>query len=969
MTSIDLSILAGRLRGSVATDRATLLQYATDASIYRRIPAGVVVPIDESDVMRTVQFAAENGLSLIPRAAGTSLAGQVVGEGLVVDFSCMNRILEVNQAQGWVRVQPGVIRDELNYHLADRNLFFSPTTSTSNRCMIGGMVGNNSSGTTSIKYGVTRDKILEVRAVLADGTVGVFGNKSAEELREMEGSHSREAEIHRELLELLGSNDVRQSIRDGFPKREIHRRNTGYALDALIDMQPFSKDGTPLNLAKVICGSEGTLCMVTEVKLKLDELPPKEKAVVCAHFRTVGDALKATVVAMEHEPYACELMDGTILELTKKNPAQAENRFFVDGDPGAVLCVEMRGTNRGELEGHIQKIIADLSARSAGTAYPVVYGDDTDRVWALRAAGLGVLSNMSGDAKPVAFIEDTAVALTDLPQYISDFDVLMKRFGKQVVYYAHAGAGELHLRPVLNLKDSGDRRLLREIGRASAELVAKYGGSLSGEHGDGRVRGEFIKDIIGMENYRLCRRLKAVWDPHNLFNPGKIVDALPMDTDLRYEPNQVSPSTQTFLDFSADGGALAAAERCNGSGDCRKLAFTGATMCPSYQATRRETDSTRARANVLREALTRPVNPRAPFTDEDAVRTLDLCLSCKACQRECPSNVDMALLKAETMYRYQEEHGYSRSARFFGEFAKMASRTAPFAAVANKVMAWNPAARVIKRWYGVASQRSLPRFASTRATKLVKPHTRGDGRDFLLYIDEFTEFQDAEVALAAAQFFQRLGYRFEAVFAPSGRPPMSKGMLAEAKRAMIELLDATGEAVEAGVPVVGLEPSALLGLRDDLPKLLRGEQRDKADALKAMAMTFEEFTAREMASGRIAREAFDETPRRIHLHTHCHQKAISHVRYGMEVLGFPRGHEVINIPSGCCGMAGSFGYEKDHYEVSMKIGEMVLFPRVRQMDSQDLLAAAGTSCRHQIIDGTGSRALHPAEIMLSALKP
>ena len=967
MDFIDLSSLAEEIAGTVSFDRATLLQYATDASIYRKIPMGVVLPESESDVVEIVRFASQRKIALIPRAAGTSLAGQVVGDGLIVDFSRMNAIIEVDEVDKWARVQPGVIRDELNHHLRDRGLFFSPNTSTANRCMIGGMVGNNSCGTTSIKYGITRDKILEVNAVLADGSIAVFKNVTGSELADLQNLSSLVGKVYRGVVDMLSGEDVKRGIREGFPKPEIHRRNTGYALDSLIAMQPFEAEGAPLNLSKLIAGSEGTLCAITSVKIQLDDLPPPEEVVVCAHFHNVGEALRATVIAMKNAPYACELMDGTILELTKRNPEQVENRFFVQGDPGAILCVEMRGQTHAEVEDVTEKLIADLSASGLGYVYPTVHGSDTARVWALRAAGLGVLSNMPGDAKPVAFIEDTAVALNDLPNYIADFEKLMGRFGKQVVYYAHAGAGELHLRPVLNLKDPGDRKLLRDIAEASADLVAKYGGSLSGEHGDGRVRAEFIERMVGADNYALFRSMKKLWDPEGLYNPGKIVDADPMDTDLRYEESQEPFAHDTFLDFSGDGDMLGAAERCNGSGDCRKLSYTGASMCPSYQATRNEKDSTRARANVLREAMTRPLDPKRPLVDADAMDVLDLCLSCKACQRECPSNVDMALLKAETLFQYQETEGYSKSAKFFGNFSKSASRVAPLANMVNAVMQFPPLTRAIKRRYGIAPERSLPRFSAKRASRLVKPYVSRTDLDFILYLDEFTEFQDAHIAEAAAKFFHLLGYRFNAVYAPSGRPPMSKGMLKEAREAARGLMRALDPAVEAGIPVVGLEPSALLGMRDDLPKLLRDGERVRADALKAAAFTFEEYTVREMKAGRIKMEYFDDVSRAIHLHTHCHQKSVSHVRFGIEMLGFPSGHHVVKIPSGCCGMAGSFGYEADHYEVSMKIGELVLFPRVRNLENEDIVVTSGTSCRHQIADGTGVKALHPAEVMLNSV--
>lgn len=968
METVDWSLLSRKLNGKVATDRTTAIQYATDASIYRTLPKGVVWPVSEEDVLEIVVFARRFGMPLIPRTAGTSLAGQVVGEGLVVDFSHMNAIAEINVDEKWARVQPGVVRDELNHQLHQHGLFFSPNTSTSNRCMIGGMVGNNSCGTTSVMYGTTRDKVLEIRAVLSDGSVVELKSKSTDEIPGIENGDSLEGRIYGGMLQMLDDPSVREEIRKRFPKPDIHRRNTGYALDALLDMSPLNPQGEALNLSKLVTGSEGTLCIVTSVKIALDELPPPAVCVVCAHFHELSDSLRATVVAMKHRPFACELMDGTILELTKQNPEQQENRFFVQGDPGAILCVELRAESLDAVHAAATELIDDLTAGGLGYHFAVVEGEDVQRVWNLRAAGLGVLSNMSGDAKPVAFIEDTAVSLEDLPDYIADFDQLMKRHGKKVVYYAHAGAGELHLRPVLNLKSADDRLALREIARDSAELVAKYRGALSGEHGDGRVRAEFIPLMVGNEVYELFRRVKALWDPTGLFNPGKIVDPQPMDTDLRYEEAQKPFAFDTFLDFSSDGDMLRAAERCNGSGDCRKLPFTGASMCPSYQATRREQDTTRARANVLREVMTRPLRPDKPLVDEAAAEVLDLCLSCKACKRECPSNVDMALLKAETMYRIGKEHGFTRSAKFFASFASNASRAVPLTKTLNTLLRLKPFSRLFKRVYGIAPERSIPAFSTRRASSAIARYCAADDWDFLLYLDEFTEFQDAHVAESAAAFFHALGYRFGAVYAPSGRPAMSKGMLEQAARAVRHLVARTEVAVHKDLPVIGLEPSAVLGMRDDLPKLLRGAEAESARRLGAAAMTFEEFVAREMREGRIGKEVFVGGSRRVHLHTHCHQKSLSHVKWGVEALSFPSGYRVDTIPSGCCGMAGSFGYEKDHYALSMKIGEMVLFPWVRKLGADDVVVTSGTSCRHQIADGTGRRALHPAEVLWSALK-
>lgn len=942
------------------TDYQTRVLYATDASVYRKLPLGVAYPRHTDDVRAIVRFCSEEKMPMIPRTAGTSLAGQCVGEGLVVDFSrYMTEVFEINTEEKWVSLQPGVIRDHLNELLKPHGLFFGPNTSTSNRCMVGGMLGNNSCGTTSIRYGTTRDKVIELEVVLNDGSVAILG-ETAEN-----SDNGRLDHISREITRLLEPLEVRERIRQHFPKAAIHRRNTGYAVDILADMKPFRPEGDAFNLAKLIAGSEGTLCAVTKLKLKLDDLPPPAEGVVCAHFATVHEAMMATVEAMKIKPYACEVMDKTILDLTKGNPEQAENRFFVDGDPGAILCIELRGTTEEELDLACTKLIDHLQNLNLGYAFPVVKAPDTLRVWSLRAAGLGVLSNMKGNSKPVAFVEDTAVQLEDLPAYISDFEKLMESFGQKAVYYAHAGAGELHLRPVLDLKSEKGRADFRRIGEASARLVKKYGGALSGEHGDGRVRAEFIPDMIGKENYELLRQVKRIWDPKNIFNPGKIVDADPMDADFRYEKNQKPFSFSTFMDFSSEGDMLAMAEKCNGSGDCRKLPYTGATMCPSYHATREEKDSTRARANMLREALTKTTHRAFPFDSEEVHDVLDLCLSCKACKRECPSSVDMSLLKMEADYHYYRRNGFSRRHRFFGHFHRQAKWGAAFAPLANAFLGFEPLSRVFKSAMGIARNRSIPEFTMRTATRRIKKYT-SKNPEFILYIDEFTQYQDTEVAVAAADFYKRLGYRFQAVYLPSGRAYLSKAMLKHAKDCAEKVVEKLGPFLEKKLPIVGLEPSGILGFRDEFSRLLPGN--DKVKKLEQLSLTFEEFTAREMDRGRITQESFKPDERQLEVHIHCHQKAISHPSHSLEILNFPTGYTAVKIPAGCCGMAGSFGYEAEHYEVSEKIGEQVLFPRIRNLSEDKLIVAAGTSCRHQIKDGVNRKSFHPAEVLNNALK-
>jgi FAD/FMN-containing dehydrogenase/Fe-S oxidoreductase len=834
--------------------------------------------------------------------------------------------------------------------------------------MIGGMVGNNSCGTTSIKYGTTRDKVIEIEAILSDGSKVVFGPKEPGALEAILSGSSLESEIYRHLLRELSQEEVRAEIIREFPKPSIHRRNTGYAVDVLLEQAPLRRSGAPLNLAKLIAGSEGTLCLITSVKMAVDSLPPAYEAVVCMHFDSVLESMKATVVAMKHAPYACELMDRTILELTKENPEQAENRFFVEGDPGAIIAVEIRAETTEALQHEISELIRSVKDAGYGYAFPVVYPPDVAKVWSLRAAGLGVLSNMKGAAKPVAFVEDTAVDLQDLPAYIEEFEALMHSFGQQAVYYAHAGAGELHLRPVLNLKTADGQKQLREIASASAALVKRYGGSLSGEHGDGRVRAEFIASMVGEKNYALLKSIKQTWDPKGIFNPGKIVNAPPMNVDLRYEAGQKGFSMPTFLDFSAKGDMLQAAEACNGSGDCRKPAATGAAMCPSYQATLNEYHSTRARANLLREVLTHPENPAYPMGSDAIHEVLDLCLSCKACKRECPSSVDVTMLKAESNFQYQRRNGVPLRSRFFGHFHKHAAIAALTPRLVNRLFKVQSIQNRFKKTFSIDNRRTIPPFSTRKASAIIKSGQSISKADLVLYIDEFTQYHDAHIGASAAKVLQKLGYRIHVFYAPSGRAYLSKAMLEDARVSARKIITSLDQALLRKIPVVGIEPSAILGFRDEFPKLVGPEFEERAKALAKLTFTFEEFIAKESDAGKITSAQFTDEHAEVELHLHCHQKALSNVVHSKRLLTLPVNYKVEVIPSGCCGMAGSFGYESEHYDLSMQIGELVLFPKVRSLKNAVLIAAAGTSCRHQIADGTQRHALHPAEILEKALK-
>lgn len=957
------------LDGELHFNSLWLSIFATDASVYRSIPLAVVYPKNREDIKKLIRFAEANNTSLIPRTAGTSLAGQCVGEGIVVDVSkYFTSILEVNETEKTVRVEPGVIRDDLNRYLEPYGLFFGPNTSTSNRCMIGGMVGNNSSGTTSIKYGVTRDKVAELKVILSDASEVVFLNVNSEEFEVKKNIKSKEGDIYRSLFEELHLVEIQEQIRMNFPKEEIHRRNTGYAVDSLISSEVFSGSNKKLNIADLLCGSEGTLAFTTEITLQLDELPPKNAVMVAAHFDSVEKCLQAVVPAMRHSLFTCEMMDKVILDCTKNSLKYRENRFFIEGDPAAILMLELRSHDELELTDQTAELLKTLTDSGLAYALPVLRSDTIDLALELRKAGLGLLGNIVGDKKAVACIEDTAVAVEDLSEYIKEFTALMKDYGQEAVYYAHAGAGELHLRPILNLKKEEDVVLFRKITEDVAALVKKYGGSMSGEHGDGRVRAEFIEFMIGSGNYELLKRVKNIFDPKNIFNPGKIIDAPPMDEDLRYKPGRKEPEIPTIMDFSDSLGILRGAENCNGSGDCRKPAEAGGTMCPSYRATRNEKDTTRARANALREFLTNSEKDNR-FDRQELKEVLELCISCKGCKSECPSNVDMAAYKAEFEYQYQKANGSSLRSKAFAYNTRLNKLASQFPHVSNAIFKNSLTSGLIKKFLNIASERQMPLVSMESLTSYYQKHPATSVNSFnkvFLFNDEFTNYLDSEVGKAALKLLRGLNYEVEIIKHPeSGRTFISKGFLEQAKKVANKNVSIFKELISEETPLLGLEPSAILTFRDEYLRL--ADDKTGAEKISKNVLLLDEFFKKEIMAGNISDTSFTSEKKKIKLHGHCHQKALAGVENTFAMLNIPKNFEVTIIPSGCCGMAGSFGYEKEHYEVSMQIGEQTLFPAVRKASQETIIAAPGTSCRHQIFDGTGRKAIHPVQIMAEAL--
>ena len=973
------------------TDSLHKIAYATDASVYREIPYGVAYPETIEDVQELMRMARERNTHMIPRAGGTSIAGQVVGSGIVVDISkYWNHILEINQEERWARVEPGAVRDELNIALKSYGLFFSPETSTSNRCCIGGMFGNNSCGTHSLVYGSTRHHVIACKGVLSDGSL--FDTEHIDRQNEL---------LDRVLCQLetwAADEKICSLIEATYPDKSLQRRSCGYAIDEAIEIV---KEQPGLALCKLLAGSEGTLAFITEIKVSLDVLPPKEIMVVCGHCDTLGKSFEANLVALRHHPSAIELMDGDILELSKGNAEQQKNRFFVKGDPAALLITELRAETRDELDKQAEILEKDLMDSGLVYLNTRVYGSDVAKVWALRKAGLGILGGMKGDAKPMGVIEDTAVAPKYMPAYMKDFQEMTNRLGAQVVYYGHISTGELHLRPIINLKTKEGQKLFRDLATKTAQLVKKHRGSISGEHGDGRLRGEFIKILYGDDTYELMRQVKQCWDPEGMFNLHKIVDTLPMDSMLRFDIDQQYDiekrigSDKTYFNWKAAfdectapgatgaksqmNALMCSIEQCNGAGDCRKSNLIGGTLCPAYKVSHDELKTTRARANVLREILTRGGDYK------QVKEELDSCMACKGCKSECPSNVDMTRLRAEMLQHYYDEHGTPLRSYMIARMAQIEQLGAMVRPLYNFFATWSLSSAIIKKVISFASERQIPTLSRYSMRKLVKKEQAQyriarPKKIVYLFADEFTNLQEAELGLTFAKLLMRLGYKVEIPkHVESGRAAISKGCLKYAKKLAEKNVQLLADKVSDNHPLIGIEPSCILSFRDEYPDLVSAEMRSDALALARNCLLFDEFLLQELEAGAISADDFVGQEMEIWLHGHCHQKALVGVDKTANVLGkLLSGAKVNVIPSGCCGMAGSFGYEKEHYKTSLEIGEMVLFPAVRRAMEEGrrrteevaptFVAAPGTSCRQQILDGTGVKAVHPIEILYNFLK-
>jgi FAD/FMN-containing dehydrogenase/Fe-S oxidoreductase len=980
------SALAAAVAGEVRFERLDRALYSTDASVYQIVPLGVVLPKSAEDVKATLQICARFGVPITARGGGTSQAGQSIGAGVILDFSkYCHRILEMNAADKWVRVEPGCVLDDLNQHVKPHGLQFAPDISTANRATIGGMIANNSSGTHSIIHGKTIDHVLELKALLADGSVIDACPLTEAELAAKCARQEMEGAGYRTLLRLAAEHA--DEIERRYPK--ILRRVGGYNLDAFAACGLALANSQATNLANLFVGSEGTLGIVLEAKLRLIELP-RAKALLVVQFAGLLDALAATPRILTHQPAALEVMDRRILDCTKLNAEASRLRDFIQGDPGAILIIEFYGDRPEELSPRLDALEADLRVLNGDWYFHrAVEPAAQARIWKLRTLALGLSMAEKGDAKALSFVEDTAVAPERLRDYIEEFLTVISRNGTSAGVYAHASVGCLHVRPVIDLKTAEGVQRFQAIADEVAELVLKYGGALSGEHGDGLVRSPFQEKMYGPVLYQAFREIKRTFDPHNLLNPGKIVDAPPLVSNLRFGPSYRTPDVATTFDFSADGGMVRAAELCAGVGECRKK--RGGTMCPSYQATCDEQHSTRGRANTLRLALTGQLPALLPspvgrgvggegLTDPAVLQALDLCLECKACKSECPTNVDMARLKAEVLDQHHKKHGLPWRNWLFGNVGRWYCRGTLFSPrLFNWLTQSRFGSRINEIVFGIDRRRRPPALAESWSLRQSNPsipweETVHDPNYFaqrvLLFPDTFMNFCEPLLGESVRHLLVRAGIGVNAPFREEvgvdhltccGRPFISNGMLDQA----VAVATWNVERLHINeLPIIACEPSCILTIKDDYPALLKGEMRGKAKAVAERCFTFEEFLEARLAETHLE---FRPGPKRILVQGHCHQRALVGMGPTLRLLQRIPGAEVIDLDAGCCGMAGSFGYEKEHYEISRLVGEQRLFPAIRAADPDTIIVVPGFSCRLQIAHFTGRTAVHPATLLQSLL--
>ena len=969
--------LQNRIKGDLRSDPYSLILYSTDASLYQVMPYGVLLPKTVEDVHTAIELAAEYKVPVLPRTAGTSLAGQSVNEALVIDLTRhLDRVMEVNPEERWARVQPGVVLDDLNRQLKPLGLQFGPDPASGNRAALGGIVGNNATGSHSILYGMAADHVLKTNVILSDGSRAGFGPVEAAQLEQYRNRAGLEGEIYRRIADITRTNgDI---IRAGTPRH--WRRCGGYNLDRFVEgVSSHYPQDHRFNLAKLICGSEGTLAVMTDITLNLVPLPP-QTAVAVIHFDNLPDALLAVPVVLQVEPSAVELLDNLGLTMCRQVPEYARLLTgFIDGSPNCVLITEFYGESEAELRAKLDRLKVHLKKEKVActTIVPALTPQLQSDVWTVRKAGLGLLMSVKGDYKPVPFIEDAAVPVEHLAEYVTRIEKFCNDLGTRMAYYAHASAGCIHIRPLINTKKAGEVDKLPAISNFCVELMQEYGGAFSSEHGDGRSRSWQNEKFFGKALYALFKDVKQTFDPANILNPGNIVDGPAMTENLRFGADYRVMPIREHLDFSEDMGFHRAVEMCNGAGDCRKR-DTG-TMCPSFMATRDEAHSTRGRANALRAALSGTL-PAEELTSQRMYEIMDLCVECKGCKSECPSSVDMAKIKFEFLAHYYEKHPIPFRVKLFADIAFWSHLGSGIFAPLSNWMLRNPVVRWgLERFLGISRRRRLPEFAGQPFTHWFRERSQsangaanaprpnpGTGEKVVLFNDTFNTYNYPHIAIAATEVLEAAG--FEVVLPGHkccGRPMISKGLVRKARRAARDTIERLTPFAEQGIPIVGLEPSCILSIRDEYFALLPGDWRVKLVA--EHCYTFEEFIAGLADAGNLKLDFNDET-RHVLLHGHCHQKALVGTGPSQRVLSLPDGYTVTEVDSGCCGMAGAFGYEIEHYDISMAMAERRLLPAIREQDDDTIIAAAGASCRQQIEHGTGREALHPAEVLRDALK-
>jgi FAD/FMN-containing dehydrogenase/Fe-S oxidoreductase len=955
------------IEGEVRFDTYSKILYSTDASVWQMEPIGAVIPKHAEDVAAAGRVAARNKVPILPRGGATSLSGQTVGHAVHIDFAkYMNQVLELNTEEHWVRIQPGVVQDYLNNYLRPKGFQLGPDTSSSSRATLGGMMGNNSAGSHSILHGKTIDHVIEIKTVLSDGSEAVFGPVTNGRLESLSRGDTLESRLYRELLALGESH--KDEILRCFPK--LMRRVSGYNLDELVRNRDcygagYSSRVGPLNLAKVIVGSEGTLALVSEAKIRIVPLP-KKKALLLVHFRSLEEAVEATEEILTMQPAAAELIDEFILQSAFSKPDFQERMRFIDPQANAVMVVEFYGESENELRAKLDELQAKLSRNHMGFGYmPVTDPTGQQNIWKVRKESLGLLMSVLGDKKPIAFVEDPAVPVEKLPAFLRGFKEILARHDAHGGYYGHASVGCLHVRPMINLKEASEVRKMAEISDEVFALVKQYGGSMSGEHGDGIARGKYNQWLFGPKIYQAFKQLKGIFDPHNIMNPGKVVDCPEPVENLRWGAEYKTIEIKTHLDFSREGGFARAIEMCNGMGVCRKQDI--GTMCPSYQATLEEEHSTRGRANALRAALSGRL-PASEFTSKRMYDVLDLCLECKGCKRECPSNVDLAKIKYEFLAHYYEEHGTPLRARLFANIAKLNRWGSRFPSLANATMRLSPVKWLLDRFAGIDARRTMPPFAAEdfeawfRRRRSQAPAT--GGQKVVLFHDCFMTYNYPEVGRAAVELLERAG--FEIVLASKkccGRPMISKGLIEDARSVAQHNVRVLEPYVSQGIPVLGCEPSCLLTLRDEYLDLV---DSDASRKVASNAWMVDEFLVQQQKAGKL-RLPFKDEARKVLFHGHCHQKA--HIGSGpsLEALRLAPGISVSEVNSGCCGMAGSFGFEKEHYDISETIGRQRLMPAVEQAGLETEIAVTGVSCRQQISHFTQRKPRHVVEVLRDAL--